>query len=79
MPSSAAFGRIAHQYLKALYRFAEANAIPIVHFKKGPKQRGSSSPLCIRSRQGRQGASRDDRDGAREGLGVEIMAWFVPA
>jgi hypothetical protein len=35
IPSSAAFGRIGDQYLKALYQFAEANAIPVVHFKKG--------------------------------------------
>src|SRR5204863_10091464 len=35
IPSSAAFGRIGNEYLKALYWFAEANGIPVVHFQKG--------------------------------------------
>ena len=29
IPSSAAFGRIGDEYVRALYRFAEANAIPL--------------------------------------------------
>jgi hypothetical protein len=33
--SSAAFGKIGDEYVKAVYRFAEAHRIPIVHFKKG--------------------------------------------
>jgi hypothetical protein len=34
IPSSAAFGRIGDEYVKALCRFAEACCIPVVHFKK---------------------------------------------
>lgn len=44
IPSSAAFGRIGDQYLKALYRFAEANAIPVVHFKKGQNKEEVARP-----------------------------------
>ena len=35
IPSSAAFGKIGDGYVKDVYRFAEANKIPVVHFKKG--------------------------------------------
>src|SRR5215467_6763016 len=35
IPSSAAFGRTGDEYVKVLYRFAEAYGIPVVHFKKG--------------------------------------------
>jgi len=34
IPSSAAFGKIGEEYVKAVYRFAEAHQIPVVHFKK---------------------------------------------
>jgi hypothetical protein len=74
IPSSAAFGRIGEEYLKALYRFAETRAIPIVHFKKGQNKEEVARPLSGSRCQGRQGAGGDDRDAAREGLGVEIMA-----
>jgi hypothetical protein len=32
IPSSAAFGKIGDAYVKAVYRFAEANDVPVVHF-----------------------------------------------
>jgi hypothetical protein len=35
IPSSAAFGKIGQEYVKAVHRFAEANGIPVVYFKKG--------------------------------------------
>ena len=38
IPSSAAFGKIGEGYVKAVYRFAEANHIPVIHFKKGEKK-----------------------------------------
>ena len=44
IPSSAAFGRIGDQYLKALYRFAEANVIPVVQFKKGQNKEEVARP-----------------------------------
>jgi hypothetical protein len=34
IPSSAAFGKIGDENVKAVYRFAEAHRIPVVHFKK---------------------------------------------
>ena len=44
IPSSAAFGRFCDEYRKALYRFAEANAIPLVHFKKGQNKEEVARP-----------------------------------
>jgi hypothetical protein len=44
IPSSAAFGRIGDEYVKALYRFAEANGIPVVHFKKGQNKEEVARP-----------------------------------
>src|SRR2546425_7415101 len=35
IPSSAAFGKIGDAYVKAIYKFAEKQNIPVVHFKKG--------------------------------------------
>ena len=35
IPSSAAFGKIGEEYVKAVYRFAEAHHIPVVHFVMG--------------------------------------------
>jgi hypothetical protein len=34
-----AFGRIGDEYLKALYRFAEANGIPVVHSRRARTKR----------------------------------------
>jgi hypothetical protein len=42
--SSAAFGKIGDAYLKAVYGFAEANHIPVVHFKKGEKKEETARP-----------------------------------
>jgi hypothetical protein len=44
IPSSAAFGRIGDAYVKAVYRCAEANHIPVVHFKKGEKKEETARP-----------------------------------
>jgi hypothetical protein len=44
IPSSAAFGKIGDEYLKALHRFAEANAIPVVRFKKGQNKEEVARP-----------------------------------
>jgi hypothetical protein len=35
IPSSAAFGKIGDGYVKDVHRFAAANDIPLVYFKKG--------------------------------------------
>ena len=34
-PSSAALGKLGGTYVESIHRFAEANDIPVVHFKKG--------------------------------------------
>ena len=44
IPSSAAFGKIGEAYVKAAHRFAEANHIPVVHFKKGEKKEETARP-----------------------------------
>lgn len=44
IPSSAAFGRIGDEYVKAIYQFAEAHDIPVVHFKKGQDKEKIARP-----------------------------------
>ena len=44
IPSSAAFGKIGEEYVKAIYRFAEARHIPVVHFKKGQDKEKVARP-----------------------------------
>jgi len=44
IPSSAAFGKIGDAYVKAVYRFAESQHIPVVHFKKGEKKEQTALP-----------------------------------
>jgi hypothetical protein len=44
IPSSAAFGRIGEAYVAELHRWAEANAVPVVHFKKGESKEGLARP-----------------------------------
>ena len=44
IPSSAAFGRIGDEYVKAIYQFAEAHDIPVVHFKKGQDKEKVARP-----------------------------------
>src|SRR5207244_8214025 len=44
IPSSAAFGKIGEEYVKAVHRFAEAHHIPVVHFKKGENKEAIARP-----------------------------------
>ena len=44
IPSSAAFGKIGEEYVKAVHRFAEANGIPVVYFKKGQNKEEVAGP-----------------------------------
>ena len=44
IPSSAAFGKIGEQYVKAIYRFAEEHKIPMVQFKKGQDKEKLARP-----------------------------------
>ena len=37
-------GKIGEAYVKAVYRFAEAHHIPVVHFKKGEKKEQTARP-----------------------------------
>ena len=55
IPSSAAFGKIGDAYVKAVYRFAEANPIPVVHFKKGEKKEETARPYL-------EAAAREGQD-----------------
>jgi hypothetical protein len=53
--SSAAFGRIGDEYMKALYRFAEAYGIRVVHFKKGRnKEKIARSYLEAAAKEGKE-------------------------
>jgi hypothetical protein len=53
IPSSAAFGKIGDEYVKAVYRFAETHRIPVVHFKKGQNKEEVARPyLEAAARQG---------------------------
>jgi hypothetical protein len=45
IPSSAAFGRIGDAYVRDVHRYAEANGIPVVHFKKGESKEAEARPL----------------------------------
>ncbi len=55
IPSSAAFGRIGDEYVKAVYRFAEAHHIPVVHFKKGQNKEETARPYL-------EAAAREGKD-----------------
>jgi hypothetical protein len=44
IPSSAAFGKIGEEYVKAVHRFAEANGIPVVYFRKGQNREEVAGP-----------------------------------
>jgi hypothetical protein len=55
IPSSAAFGRIGDEYVKAVYRFAEAHHIPVVHFKKGQNKEQTARPWL-------EAAAREGKD-----------------
>ena len=44
IPSSAAFGKIGNQYVKAVHRFAEQHKIPVVQFKKGEDKEKLARP-----------------------------------
>ena len=55
IPSSAAFGKIGDAYVKAVYRFAESQHIPVVHFKKGEKKEETARPYL-------EAAAREGKD-----------------
>src|SRR5215469_1793985 len=55
IPSSAAFGKIGDAFVKAVYRFAEYNHIPVVHFKKGEKKEETARPYL-------EAAAREGKD-----------------
>jgi hypothetical protein len=55
IPSSAAFGRIGDEYVKAVYRFAEAHHLPVVHFKKGQNKEETARPYL-------EAAAREGKD-----------------
>ena len=44
IPSSAAFGKIGDEYVKAIHKFAETHKIPVVHFEKGQNKEELARP-----------------------------------
>jgi hypothetical protein len=52
IPSSAAFGKIGDEYVKAVYRFAETHRIPVVHFKKGQNKEEVARNMEAAAREG---------------------------
>src|SRR6516225_7915986 len=54
IPSSAAFGKIGEEYVKAVHRFAEANGIPVVYFKKGQNKEEVAGPYLQAAAKGGQ-------------------------
>jgi hypothetical protein len=55
IPSSAAFGKIGEQYVKAVHQFAERNGIPLVHFEKGQDKEQTARPYL-------EAAAREGKD-----------------
>jgi hypothetical protein len=55
IPSSAAFGKIGEQYVKAIQRFADKQQIPMVHFQKGQDKEQVARPyLEAAAREGKE-------------------------
>lgn len=63
IPSSAAFGKIGAAYVQQIHRFAEANGIPVVHFKKGESKEAEARPLI-------DAAGREGGDGRVVLIGI---------
>src|SRR5260370_35994598 len=55
IPSSAAFGEIGEQYVKAVHQFAERNGIPLVTFEKGQDKEQTARPYL-------EAAAREGKD-----------------
>ena len=55
IPSSAAFGKIGEEYVKAVHRFAEAKGIPVVYFKKGQNKEEVAGPYLQAAAKGSKG------------------------
>ncbi len=49
VPSSAAFGKIGDAYVAEVHRWAKANDIPVIHFKKGENKEALARPLLDRA------------------------------
>src|SRR6202030_1677242 len=44
IPSSAAFGKIGEEFVKAIHKFAQENKVPVVHFEKGQNKEKLARP-----------------------------------
>ena len=55
IPSSAAFGKIGQQYVRAIHRFAEENKIPYLKFEKGQDKEKTALPYL-------QSAAKEGQD-----------------
>ena len=74
IPSSAAFGKIGDQYVKAIHRFAEQHKIPVVQFKKGQDKEKTGSPLLGSGGANRAGSRGADWHRAGEGIPLAVLA-----
>lgn len=74
IPSSAAFGKIGEQYVQAIDRFAAQRKIPRLQFQKGQDKEETGSPLFASRSESGPRSRGPDRNGAREGLGLALLA-----
>ena len=74
IPSSAAFGKIGQQYVRAIHRFAQEHNIPRLKFEEGQDNRKNCCPLLTGCGQARSRSSCPHWIGTRKGLHLEILA-----
>jgi hypothetical protein len=74
IPSSAAFGKIGDQYVKAVHRFAERHKIPVVQFKKGQDKEKLARPYLEAAARTRAGLPGADWYRAGEGILLAVLA-----
>ena len=63
IPSSAAFGKVGDAFVRQVHRWAEANNVPVVHFRKGENKEAIARPLIDQ-------AAREGGDGRVVLLGI---------
>ncbi|HYN25779.1 MAG TPA: hypothetical protein VES69_12130 [Pyrinomonadaceae bacterium] len=55
IPSSAAFGKIGEEFVKAIHKYAQENKVPLVHFEKGQNKEKLARPYI-------EAAAREGKD-----------------
>jgi hypothetical protein len=73
IPSSAAFGKIGDEFVRAVHEFAKRHEIPVVHFEKGQNKEQLARPYIeAAAREGKEQVV-PDRDRARKGVGLALV------